>query len=336
MELNDKKYRQVTNSIGIALIVLVVMTQVGLLTVPALVQEILLPLGEDVAYITAMMFNIVLYLASFMVPAFILRGILKKKGLLRPMLLDFHMPVRSVWLIPVGIAVCFAASMINSFIINIFVPTEILNSAVETMPYEPYQIVFEFISIALVPAVCEEFLFSGTVAANLMPFGNGVAVIGSAVLFAMMHQNPYQIFYTMLAGIVMGYVYVKTKSILCSTILHFVNNGISVFQSVCLANLDEERGMVLYYIVTVIVFVLGAFGAAIYFAIEKGRKRKRFELGSFGKIIEAEDDYAQIPVSKGSKLKGFLSPAMIVYCALVISNIGSTLLVLLMISVIGI
>jgi hypothetical protein len=205
-----------------------------------------------------------------------------------------------------------------------------------TEPYKPYELVLEIIAVALVPAVCEEFLFRGAVAANLLPFGRGVAVVGSSVLFALMHQNPYQMFYTLLVGLVIGYLYVKTGSILMCTVLHFCNNAISVLQQVCLTNLGGEIGEICCYILAVSAYFLGAVGFVVYFIIERRNGRERFEGGSFGRIIEAEDGEAVIPVSLGKKLSGFLTPGMIVFCCLAVINMLSVLGLLMLFSVVGV
>ncbi len=336
MVCNDKKYRQVTNSIGVALIVLVVLIQGVLYTVPAFLQAILAPFGSRVSYVAGMLSQIVFYMLSFMIPAFILRSMLKKRKLCRPMMLGFKLSAHSLWLIPAGMAVCFSGSIVNSYIMNLIVSPEIMESMMGvTEPYQPYTLVLELIAVALVPAVCEEFLFRGAVAANLLPFGRGVAVVGSALLFAFMHQNPYQMFYTLLAGLVLGYVYVKTESILVCTVLHFCNNATSVLQNALLANLSEETGMLCYYVVTAAVYILGAIGIVAYFTIERKKSTERFEGGSFGRLIEADDGAAVITVSRGKKLSGFLSPAMIVYCCLAIINMLTTLGMLLLISAVG-
>ena len=77
---NDKKYKQVTSSIGVSLIFLVVFTQGILFTVPSLLESLLEPLGTKVSYTVSMLSQIILYLASFIGPAFILRKMLKKRG----------------------------------------------------------------------------------------------------------------------------------------------------------------------------------------------------------------------------------------------------------------
>jgi membrane protease YdiL (CAAX protease family) len=249
------------------------------------------------------------------------------------MRLEFKLPPESLWLVPAGIAVCFAGSVVNTLIMNLVIPSEVLNSLVEqTGPYRPYQIVLQLIATALVPAVCEEFLFRGAVASSLMPFGKTTAIVGSSVLFALMHQNMYQIFYTLFAGLFLGYLYVKTESILCPTILHFCNNATSVLLDVCNTNMGEDRGELYYYIITVFIYLIGAAAVIVYFSIEKKKGKQRLEGGSFGRIIESVEDHARMPVTNGKRLRYFLTPAMIIYISLAVFNALSTAAALFLIS----
>ncbi len=336
MVCNDTKYKQVTNRIGIALIVLALLIQNVIFVIPEIFGIILDPINLKLSYTVRMLLQIVLYMAAFILPAILLRALLKKRGLEQPLRLEFKMSASALWLVPAGIAVCLSASLINSYIMNIFVDPEAMQVLLgETVPYEPYQIVLYFVATAIVPAVCEEFLFRGAVASSLMPYGKGVAVVGSSLLFALMHQNPYQLFYTFLAGLFLGYLYVKTGSILCSTILHFCNNAVSVLMEVVMANLGESVGNFYYCVILAVVYLLGALGVVAYFVIEKKKSRGRYDDGSFGKLIETDNAYEQMPITRGKLVKYFFTPGMIVYCCITVLNIVSMVVLLKISSVVS-
>lgn len=57
-----------------------------------------------------------------------------------------------------------------------------------------------------------------------------VAIIVSTVLFAAVHLNPAQIPTALVAGILLGLVYVKSHSALLTTIIHCANNFVSVME----------------------------------------------------------------------------------------------------------
>ena len=88
-----------------------------------------------------------------------------------------------------------------------------------------------FISTAIVPAFAEELFFRGLLISNIRPYSEKGAIIISALAFGLMHQNLIQTVYATAAGLALGYVYVKTKSLWSVIIIHFANNFVSVVQS---------------------------------------------------------------------------------------------------------
>lgn len=55
-----------------------------------------------------------------------------------------------------------------------------------------------------------------------------VAVVIQAILFGILHMNLYQFIYTSISGIILGLLYVWTRSIWVAMSLHFVNNFFSL------------------------------------------------------------------------------------------------------------
>ena len=53
----------------------------------------------------------------------------------------------------------------------------------------------------------------------------------SALFFAVIHANPWQALNAFILGVVMGYVYYKTGSLLLTMLIHFLNTGTSVILS---------------------------------------------------------------------------------------------------------
>jgi membrane protease YdiL (CAAX protease family) len=85
--------------------------------------------------------------------------------------------------------------------------------------------------IAILPAICEELVFRGVITNGLKSYGTKTAVILSAVMFAIMHQNLQQLIYQMFLGAVMAYIILKTGSIIYTMLLHFFNNFVIIFNS---------------------------------------------------------------------------------------------------------
>lgn len=101
-----------------------------------------------------------------------------------------------------------------------------------------------FLSIAVVPPIIEEFAFRGAILGSIREkHGDALAIIISAVLFGFMHGNFIQTPVTFLTGLVLGYLTVKTNSIIPAIILHFVNNGWAVIYDI-LSKLTSEDLMI--------------------------------------------------------------------------------------------
>lgn len=84
--------------------------------------------------------------------------------------------------------------------------------------------VLNVLLLAVLPAICEELIFRGIIFSGMKEMGEVSAVFFSSFLFALFHGNASQTVYQFVLGIVLCYVFVITKNLLCSMILHFTNN----------------------------------------------------------------------------------------------------------------
>lgn len=82
--------------------------------------------------------------------------------------------------------------------------------------------------LALLPAISEELIYRGIILNGLRRFGAIKAVFFSALIFAFAHGSLMQFFYQLILGIVLGFVLVKTGSLIASMVVHFLNNLIVV------------------------------------------------------------------------------------------------------------
>lgn len=83
--------------------------------------------------------------------------------------------------------------------------------------------------IAVLPAICEEFLHRGLLLHGTKQIGVRKAMLISSLMFGLLHFNINQFFYAFVLGLLMSLVVVITKSIYPSMIIHFTNNAISVY-----------------------------------------------------------------------------------------------------------
>lgn len=83
--------------------------------------------------------------------------------------------------------------------------------------------------MALVPAVCEELAFRGFIFGGLVrEKGKLRAVILTAIMFGISHGVLQQSIAASLMGIVLGWITLRTGSILPCILIHFTNNALSV------------------------------------------------------------------------------------------------------------
>lgn len=80
-----------------------------------------------------------------------------------------------------------------------------------------------FITVILAP-ICEEWFFRKLLIDRTRVYGEKLAVLVSALLFAFYHTNIYQFFYAFLIGLVFGYVYLRTGKMAVTALMHAIFN----------------------------------------------------------------------------------------------------------------
>jgi hypothetical protein len=85
--------------------------------------------------------------------------------------------------------------------------------------------IFSFLSVAVAAPILEELLFRGIILEGfLRNYSPQKAIIWSAVIFGLAHLNPWQAFGAIAIGLLIGWLYWKTDSLLPGIFLHFANN----------------------------------------------------------------------------------------------------------------
>lgn len=109
----------------------------------------------------------------------------------------------------------------------------------EQMPELPNTLLGEFdlimrnrwgyLAVGLLAPIAEEMVFRGAVLRTLLKCTrfHWVAIAVSALLFAVSHGNPAQMPHAFLVGLLLGWMYYRTGSIIPSVTYHWVNNSIA-------------------------------------------------------------------------------------------------------------
>ena len=96
-----------------------------------------------------------------------------------------------------------------------------INEAVSAASYSP----FSMMAVILLLPIFEEILFRGLILYELnKKMSLLLAAIIQGILFGIYHMNILQSIYTAILGIVLGLIYIWTKSIVASIIAHIVYN----------------------------------------------------------------------------------------------------------------
>ena len=260
-----KKIKEIGKMCGLPALLFVVLSFAFNLGLSILI-EIFPSLGNTTALLG---FDIIVSLLSLGLP-FVLSFFLMRKKQVIPKL-PYQKPAdtkTAVFLTMVSIpAMVFSSIIINyiSLIIQTIIGVEFLGGMSSNAKYSPLGMVLLFISVAIVPAIIEEFAIRGVVMQPLLKYGEKFAILASALFFSLLHGNMFQIPYTFVGGLILGYLLIKTKSIWPPIILHFVNNGYSAL-IVIFSNIFGERwGDISVYIMWLIFIVIGIIGGIGYY-----------------------------------------------------------------------
>jgi membrane protease YdiL (CAAX protease family) len=108
--------------------------------------------------------------------------------------------------------------------------------------------------IAIMPAICEEFLFRGALQRTFLRWMKNphVGIWFSAIIFSAIHFQFYGFFPRLFLGAAFGYIYFWTGSLWYTIFAHFLNNGFAVgiawyFQQKNLPLNSEEEIPVQWY-----------------------------------------------------------------------------------------
>lgn len=127
-----------------------------------------------------------------------------------------------------GFLVMTASSVVLEPLLTLF-PTEGYENVTENIGLGGWAI----LSTVVAAPILEELLFRGLIFESCRErFGNAWAVLTSALLFGLIHIVPVQMVNAFVVGIILGYIYLKTGSLLSVIILHAINNAIA-YVSMC-------------------------------------------------------------------------------------------------------
>ena len=125
---------------------------------------------------------------------------------------------------------------------------------------------FGILSIALLAPILEELLFRGAIQGILQntlkkPW---TAILISSFIFGVVHMNPAQIPFAFLLGLMFGWLYYRTGSLLPGIVGHVLNNSTAAINMILYGNstIEEQMNspltMWLWALAAIVIFILSA------------------------------------------------------------------------------
>lgn len=207
----------------------------------------------------------------------------------------------------VGLGICMIANYVSNLILALFDMIGI--DAMIDMEYEcdsVLDVILFYLTIAVLPALVEEFAFRGVILGVLRKYSDGLAVLVSGILFGLMHGNFAQIPFATVVGLILGYIAVKTNSLLPGIIIHFLNNGISVTLTLLISN-TELSDLTVGFINMILMTIIAILGI-ISFTVLSTKHKGFFKLFDADKTLSFKEKL--ITVCK--------SPTVIIFIILMI------------------
>ena len=211
--------RQVFSRVGFAYAAYLTISTASQLLAAALLQPFRAQMGEDLWFVACML---CMYPAAFLVFWLLMRRIPKDPAG-RP-----DMPLRAgrflgIFIICVG--VMYAGNLLGQLISQMadqLTGRQSVNAVVElVMGMDTWAV---FLAAVAAAPVMEELLFRKLLLDRVSVFGDRTAILLSGVVFGLAHGNFYQFFYAFGLGSIFAWVYLRTRRIRFSILLHVLIN----------------------------------------------------------------------------------------------------------------
>lgn len=123
-----------------------------------------------------------------------------------------------------------------------------------------FDVLYLILAFAVLPAVTEEYLFRGIIAAEYEKYGVGIAAFMSAVTFAMSHFSLARFPVYLFSGVVLALCMYTTRSVLGSAIAHTVNNAFVLLSEQFVLHIADKQNVsfVLFVIIIGAVLIVSA------------------------------------------------------------------------------
>lgn len=177
----------------------------------------------------------------------------------------------------IAVGLLFFAILPNSYVQKLFDAINLKASVVVPFFNEWYDYLLGLVVMCILPAIGEELVFRKAFCDGMEEVADYKTVLLCGALFALSHLNPAQTVHQFFLGCVLAFVYVKTKNITLTMLMHFLNNCIALF----LTRITGDEIWNNNLTVMIVSCVVGAavFALGIYLTHKKSGKMNNDKTG---------------------------------------------------------
>lgn len=183
--------------------------------------------GVEVTPTMTQLVDMASYSVSLLIPLLVLAVMVPSPRTKLP-LFPLERPRKGIFFSAMGIClgVCILSNYLSSWITVVLQKSfpEAVPIYRADIPVQGTGMVLGLISIAVLPAVMEELLFRGAILQAVRPFGDGFAILVSALAFTLCHTTVPQLIPALLAGLLFGFFTVLSGSLWVTVCIHCCYN----------------------------------------------------------------------------------------------------------------
>jgi len=164
-------------------------------------------------------------------------------------------------LLPIGLLMLLGYDYIIGELMTYLPNYEQMLTDYKTM-FESIDMKYLLIGGVIIGPICEEIIFRGIIQEGFIHTYDGPrAVLYSAIIFGVIHILPLQVINATLAGILLGWIYWKTRSLWIVMILHIINNYVAFrYSDLDTSSMKEMIGSDVLYALTFPLVLLLMYG----------------------------------------------------------------------------
>lgn len=145
-------------------------------------------------------------------------------------------PLSFVMILPLVFAVNIVIEPLTMWMETPDFMKELLNQVAENK-------ISSLLMLVIFAPLLEELFCRGIILRGLLEHTSPTkAILWSSAIFGVIHLNPWQAIPAFLIGVLMGWVYWKTRSLWASIFIHFINNGFAYLITIFFPGLPDDAG----------------------------------------------------------------------------------------------